>query len=41
MESPDIEELRSFPALGPQGLAFCDINGRAYQNYLEQLQERD
>jgi hypothetical protein len=29
MALPDIEELRSFPALGPQGLALCDINGRA------------
>ena len=26
---PDIDELRSFPALGPEGLTKCDINGRA------------
>jgi hypothetical protein len=26
---PDIDELRSFPALGPEGLNHCDINGRA------------
>lgn len=26
---PDIEEFRSFPALGPEGLNTCDINGRA------------
>lgn len=29
MVLPDIEELRSFPALGPEGLSNCDINGRA------------
>lgn len=26
---PDIDELQSFPALGPEGLNACDINGRA------------
>lgn len=26
---PDIDELQSFPALGPDGLSICDINGRA------------
>jgi hypothetical protein len=26
---PSLEELRSFPALGPEGLSNCDINGRA------------
>lgn len=26
---PDIEELRKFPARGPEGIAICDINGRA------------
>lgn len=26
---PDIEQLRSFPARGPEGLAQVDINGRA------------
>jgi hypothetical protein len=26
---PDIDELRSFMALGPEGLNTCDINGRA------------
>jgi hypothetical protein len=29
MVLPEIEELRSFPALGPEGLNDCDINGRA------------
>lgn len=29
MVLPDIEQLRSFPALGPEGLARVDINGRA------------
>ncbi|SFP96660.1 HEPN/Toprim-associated domain-containing protein [Sphingomonas rubra] len=29
MMLPAIEELRSFPALGPEGLAEVDINGRA------------
>jgi hypothetical protein len=29
MVLPEIEELRSFPALGPEGLNNCDINGRA------------
>jgi hypothetical protein len=26
---PDIDDLRSFPARGPEGLNNCDINGRA------------
>jgi hypothetical protein len=26
---PDLDELRDFPALGPEGLNKCDINGRA------------
>lgn len=26
---PDLDELRNFPALGPEGLNACDINGRA------------
>jgi hypothetical protein len=26
---PDIDQLRRFPALGPEGLKNCDINGRA------------
>jgi hypothetical protein len=26
---PDIDELRRFPALGPEGLSNCDVNGRA------------
>jgi hypothetical protein len=29
MVLPEIEELRRFPALGPEGLNECDINGRA------------
>ncbi|MHC2357810.1 hypothetical protein ACVMB3_007333 [Sinorhizobium meliloti] len=29
MVLPDVEELRSFPALGPEGLSNSDINGRA------------
>lgn len=29
MVLPDIDELRHFPALGPEGLNDCDINGRA------------
>jgi hypothetical protein len=29
MVLPDVEELRRFPALGPEGLSSCDINGRA------------
>lgn len=29
MVLPNVEELRSFPALGPEGLSNCDINGRA------------
>lgn len=29
MVLPEIEELRRFPALGPEGLNDCDINGRA------------
>lgn len=29
MVLPDIDELRDFPALGPEGLNTCDINGRA------------
>ena len=29
MVLPDVEELRRFPALGPEGLNDCDINGRA------------
>jgi hypothetical protein len=26
---PDLDELKSFPARGPEGLSACDINGRA------------
>ncbi|MBW9089844.1 hypothetical protein JNB91_18685 [Rhizobium wenxiniae] len=29
MVLPNVEELRRFPALGPEGLSNCDINGRA------------
>jgi hypothetical protein len=29
MVLPEIDELRSFPALGPDGMNICDINGRA------------
>lgn len=29
MRLPDLEELRSFPALGPEGVSESDINGRA------------
>ena len=29
MVLPNIVELRCFPALGPEGLNDCDINGRA------------
>lgn len=29
MVLPDLDELRDFPALGPEGLHNCDINGRA------------
>lgn len=29
MVLPDVEELRNFPALGPEGLSNCDVNGRA------------
>jgi hypothetical protein len=29
MRLPDLEAMSSFPALGPEGLSLCDINGRA------------
>ncbi|WP_271551596.1 MULTISPECIES: HEPN/Toprim-associated domain-containing protein [Bradyrhizobium] len=29
MRLPDLDEFRSFPARGPEGITACDINGRA------------
>lgn len=29
MVLPDLNDLRAFPALGPEGVQICDINGRA------------
>lgn len=29
MRLPDLDEFRSMPARGPEGVSVCDINGRA------------